>query len=91
MTDFTNATSINAVRKPRRCYWCEDRIEQGTPAVRVVGVWEGNFSVIYLHPDCEEAWKRDPCNQNEEGCHYEHERGRTCAEAQSEPPVRQRW
>ena len=89
MSEFTSATPIKAVRKAHRCYWCPEPIPEATGAVRVVGVWDGNFSVFYVHPECDEAWQRDPCNDEDEGCIYRHVRGQTCAEVDEEPPMHQ--
>jgi len=87
-TDFYTTTPIARTRKSRHCYWCPEPIPIGTAAVRLVGRWEGTFGTLYVHLDCEEAWKRDPCNDDGEGCHYDHLRGMTCAEMPIDPPWR---
>jgi hypothetical protein len=55
---FNVTRKINAVRKPRRCWWCGTRIEVGQPARRIVGVWEGDFGSCYWHPECDEAFEK---------------------------------
>lgn len=89
MSDFICARPVTSLRKPRRCAWCEETIRADSPGICVVGVFDGHFAVFYAHPECEDAWKRDPCNEDGTGCIYEHARGQTCADAVSEPPVRQ--
>lgn len=88
MSDFLCITTLKAVRKPRGCYWCETSIPQGAAAVKVTGVWDGDFGVLYLHPECNDAWHLDPCNLDGEACPYHHARGQTCSDASSEPPLR---
>ena len=90
MSDFTHAVTVKAVRKARHCYWCREAIEAGTAAVRVTGRWDGRFDMLYVHPECEEAWQRDPCSQDNDVCPYAHARGKTCTEAESAPLVLQR-
>ena len=89
MTNFTSATTVKALRKPRQCYWCPEPLLVGTLGVKIAGSWDGQFAVVYVHAECEQAWMSDPCNLDEEGCPYVHARGKTCAEAASEPDLRQ--
>ncbi len=81
-------TPIRHARKSRHCYWCTTLIEMHEPAVRIVGIWENHFSTFHVHPECEDAWRNDPCNTDGEGCIYEHARGKRCDESDVEPHVR---
>lgn len=49
---FNHSTEIAKCRKPHRCHWCGERIEIGQPAVRIVGIWEGDFGHCHWHPEC---------------------------------------
>ncbi len=49
---FNDTREIKACRKARRCYWCDEKIEVGQPAVRVTGVWDGDFGQCFWHPEC---------------------------------------
>lgn len=83
-SDFFDCTPRRALRKARRCYWCTGLIAIGEPAIRVAGVWDGNFATFVTHPDCNAAWQRDPCNEHEDGCEAWHTRGKTCVESEEE-------
>ena len=87
-SDFQHITTIHCPRTARRCWWCNDPLAPKKPCIKVAGCWEGDFSVIHLHEDCADAWTRDPCSADGEACRYEHERGKTCADAQTEPLAR---
>ena len=88
MSDFQTSTPIKTLRKPRQCYWCHERVPPGCSAVKVAGVWDGVFSALYVHPECETAWDDDPCTLDGEACPYAHRRGKTCGENESEPAAR---
>lgn len=87
MRDFQATTRIKALRKARQCYWCQEGVPGGCSATKVVGVWEGAFSAMYVHPECETAWANDPCTLDGDVCIYEHRRGKTCGENEKEPAV----
>lgn len=82
--------SVRHGKRVRECYWCDTSIITDDPYIAVIGIWDGRFSAVSLHEDCEEAWKSDPCNRDGDGCIYEHERGKRCDESREEPPVRHR-
>ena len=88
MSDFQTSTRINQLKKPRQCYWCHELLPPGCSAVKVAGVWDGVFSALYVHPECETAWADDPCSLDGEACPYAHIRGKTCGENESEPAAR---
>ena len=46
---------IKAVRKNRRCDWCNEWIHQASPARYRVLVFDGEFQAGYQHPECYEA------------------------------------
>ena len=52
MSEFQVTKTIKAVRKQRLCEHCESAIAVGSPAVAYKGVWDGEFGVSYMHPDC---------------------------------------
>lgn len=79
---FTEVTHVKATRKARRCDWCNTMIPVGSAATKVSGVWEGDFFAVYVHTACDDAWRRDPCNADGEGCSYEHRYGMTCVETE---------
>ena len=81
MSDFQTSRGIKALRKTRQCYWCHDLLPVGCTARKVVGVWDGVFSALYMHPECKTAWANDPCTlEDGEACPYAHIRGKTCGE-----------
>lgn len=49
---FSTSNDIKACRKKHWCHWCGEPIEKGHPAVRIVGVWEGDFGSSHWHPEC---------------------------------------
>ena len=52
---FCREHSVKAVRKQHRCDVCGTAILIGAPAVRWVGVTDGDFGSAIHHPDCREA------------------------------------
>lgn len=68
---FVGMTHIKACRKQHWCHWCGERIEIGRPAVKIAGVWNGDFGSAYWHPECDAAfrsldWKgREECGVDE--------------------------
>lgn len=79
-TDFHTASAVSRFRKPHGCVWCKDRIEAGDAGRRLSGKQEGVMFTFYIHPQCDDAWLRDPCNIAGEACEYPHRRGMTCHE-----------
>lgn len=55
MADFWTTAAIKATRKTHRCEWCRTPIEQGRPAIRSTGVFDGEFQSRIAHVECEEA------------------------------------
>lgn len=55
MSDFSATRAIKKTRKPHRCEHCWKIIDPGSPAVKYSGVWQGDFSSVYMHDDCEKA------------------------------------
>ena len=49
---FRCDTAIGKARKAGRCAWCWERIDTGSPAVSISGVYDGDFSCVRLHPEC---------------------------------------
>jgi hypothetical protein len=49
---FHNVKKILASGKAKRCYWCCEMIEAGSPKVTTSGVWEGDFYHSNFHPEC---------------------------------------
>lgn len=82
MSDFNRATTIRKTRKAYACFWCRTVLAIGSTAVMVSGKWEGEFGRIHVHQECNDAWLRDPCNTDGEGCPYEHYRGMACDEVE---------
>jgi len=46
---------VKAIRKNRRCDWCNEWIEQGSAARYRVLVFDGEFLADYQHIECYEA------------------------------------
>ncbi len=44
-------------RKPYRCLWCGERIEQGERHYHFVGSWHGDFQDWRVHTECEVAYR----------------------------------
>lgn len=55
--DFNSNRPIRAVRKPHRCEWCGEMIDQGQPAQAHFGRWEGDLFSFRMHPECHQAWE----------------------------------
>lgn len=63
---FTVTTNIAKCRKPRRCYWCNECINIGEPAVRIVGGCNGgDFGWSHYHPECFAALEAMPHEERE--------------------------
>lgn len=90
MGDFQTVTTVGRTRTAAGCQWCPDQIPVGQAAVRISGKMEGSLFRVAFHPDCWEAVGRDPCTIEDPdyGCPYKHDRGKTCDEMPSEPPMR---
>jgi hypothetical protein len=54
---FYNLTFIKRKKKRRRCMWCDEWIEVGSPAVHVAGNEEDMWHGV-LHPECYDATRR---------------------------------
>ena len=52
---FCREDPVKAVRKQHRCDACGSAIAMGRPAVRWVGMSDGDFGSAIYHPDCREA------------------------------------
>ena len=69
---FNSSREIKACRKPHRCHWCDELIAKGQPAVRVAGVWDGDFGHSHYHPECNASyltmdWKEREASGVDEG------------------------
>lgn len=56
---FNSSRQIKSTRKPHRCEWCSQIIEEGSPASYASGVWEGDFYSQYFHGECSAALKHE--------------------------------
>lgn len=52
---FVRETSINAIRKARRCDGCGVVIALGESAIAWAGMTDGDFGTATYHPDCRAA------------------------------------
>ena len=55
MSDFSSSEEIKRTRKSHRCFCCESEIPAGSSALKMTGVWEGDFYCEWIHSDCKEA------------------------------------
>ena len=55
MGDFSVESYVKSTRKERRCGSCRYSIPIGSPALRISGVWEGEFYSQVIHPICRQA------------------------------------
>lgn len=55
---FHHETHVKRTRRARRCHWCSERIEKGTPSVVTAGNYDGDFYHGRYHPECAEAVTR---------------------------------
>ena len=84
MGDFWDARPIKQTQKTHCCDWCKTLLPAKSEAVYIAGVWEGDFFGVYTHPECNDAWIRDPCTTDGEACLYDHMQGKTCEETEEE-------
>ena len=71
-----NERHVKACRKPHNCEWCGEIINIGEPAIRVAGVWDGDFGSYYLHHECYEPLQNE-CERGDGYFDaYEGERGK---------------
>ena len=61
--NFCNTEHVKG-RKHYRCEWCYKPIAKATTHVKVVGVFDGEFSSYRLHNECEKPCF-DSCNDND--------------------------
>lgn len=52
MSEFSCERAIKKTRKTHVCEHCKQKIEIGGPAQMLSGVWDGDFSSVYMHEDC---------------------------------------
>lgn len=52
---FYREAPIKAIRNPRPCLACGQRIGRGEPALGCSGIWEGDFWSGTYHTDCRKA------------------------------------
>ena len=53
---FRTETIVKRGRKAHRCDYCGSMIPAGSPSVRVVGRWQGDFYEVRGHLDCSALW-----------------------------------
>lgn len=61
-----STVKVKAARKARRCEWCSEQVEVGSPCVRRTYIFEGDFHSEGMHPECFEAMECSP-EELEEG------------------------
>lgn len=86
MWEGISTETVKKARKDHRCVWCPEVIVKGSPCVRQVGIFEGDFQFSRYHPECWEAAGRY-FNEGEAECFEPHsfKRG-TTQEADGFPP-----
>ena len=56
---YVEETKIAKTRKPYRCEWCWQMIEQGSACVRDRGTIDGHWFTARLHPECADVMATD--------------------------------
>jgi hypothetical protein len=57
-------TRTKASRKAKRCSWCGETIQIGQPKVSFRGLEDGEFYTLHQHPECHDAQRRWPFDQD---------------------------
>lgn len=70
---MADAQYMTPLRRPTTCYWCQERIPAGAMGYMVT-------ANTWTHPECAEAWGRDPCREEGECGPGHGTKGHTCQE-----------
>ena len=52
MSDFFNPPTTQCARRPYRCIYCGETIENGHVYQKQKGVWDGEWFTNHYHPEC---------------------------------------
>ena len=75
MSTILSIREVKRTQRVRKCAWCGERIGTGEPSTVINAMWDGDFSAVRMHPECQAGWSRTNWRQFDEWQHYEQERG----------------